>query len=124
MKKVEACGKDLAWWNKNIFGNVRKELEKKKAQLAQVEREAIVSGVSHRVRELKEHINVLFDKEARLWCQRLRVLCLKNGDNNTKFFHYRASKRHKRNLICGIRDETNNWQNHLEPIALVFLRYY
>lgn len=34
LKKVEACGKDLAWWNKNIFGNVRKELEKKKAQLA------------------------------------------------------------------------------------------
>ena len=124
MKKVEACGKDLAWWNKNIFRNVRKELEKKKAQLAQVEREAIVSGVSHRVRELKEHINVLLDKEARLWCQRSRVLWLKNGDNNTKFFHYRASKRHKRNLICGIRDETNNWQNHLEPIALVFLRYY
>ena len=124
LKKIEACGKDLAWWNKNIFGNVKKELEKKKAQLAQAEREAIVSGMNHRVCELKEHINVLLDKEARLWCQCSRVLWLKNGDNNTKFFHCQASKRHRRNLIHGIRDETNNWQIHSEPTASVFIRYY
>ena len=29
IKKVERCGKDLAWWNRNIFGNVKLELERK-----------------------------------------------------------------------------------------------
>lgn len=26
---IDRCGKDLAWWNQNCFGNVRRELEKK-----------------------------------------------------------------------------------------------
>ena len=30
MMKIEKCGKELSWWNQNCFGNVRKELEKKK----------------------------------------------------------------------------------------------
>ena len=24
LKKVEKCGKELTWWNLNVFGNVRK----------------------------------------------------------------------------------------------------
>ena len=28
LKKVEKCGRDLSWWNRNVFGNVRMELEK------------------------------------------------------------------------------------------------
>ena len=24
--KIEKCGKDLSWWNKKNFGNVRREL--------------------------------------------------------------------------------------------------
>lgn len=36
-KKVEKCGKDLEWWNRNCFGNVRRELEKKKLLLTQAE---------------------------------------------------------------------------------------
>ena len=29
-KKIEKCSKDLEWWEKNCFGNVRRELEGKK----------------------------------------------------------------------------------------------
>lgn len=65
LKWIETCGKNLAWWNRNIFGNVRKELEKKRAELIQAEKAAIKNGQNHQVRELKEHINVLLDREAR-----------------------------------------------------------
>ena len=30
ISKVEKCGKDLLWWNRNVFGSVRQELIKKK----------------------------------------------------------------------------------------------
>ena len=30
MRKVEKCGKELKMWNRDHFGNVRKELAKKK----------------------------------------------------------------------------------------------
>ena len=44
LKWVETCGKNLAWWNRNIFGNVRKELEKKKALLVQAKQVALENG--------------------------------------------------------------------------------
>ena len=46
LKRVENCGRDLSWWNHNIFGNLRKELKKKKkkALLVDVEFATIVSG--------------------------------------------------------------------------------
>lgn len=31
--RVEKCGTDLLWWNRNVFGNVRQELLKKKELL-------------------------------------------------------------------------------------------
>ena len=30
LAKIDKCGKDLSWWNKNVFGNVRRELERLK----------------------------------------------------------------------------------------------
>ena len=44
LRRVEICGRDLAWWNHNIFDNVRKELKTKKAFLVEAESAAIVSG--------------------------------------------------------------------------------
>ena len=68
LKKVEKCGKELTWWDLNVFGNVRKELEEKNKLLIQAEREATISRSNWRVRGLKSEINILLDKEARKWC--------------------------------------------------------
>ncbi|XP_075674998.1 uncharacterized protein LOC142644227 [Castanea sativa] len=73
LKQIEKCGKDLAWWNHNVFGNVRKELERKKSLLVQAEQAAIVNGQNQRVRELKDEVNLLLVREARLWSQRSQV---------------------------------------------------
>ena len=70
LRRVEICGRDLAWWKTNIFGNVRKELKTKKALLVEAESATIVSGQNGQVRELKEDINILLDREARMWSQR------------------------------------------------------
>ena len=99
LRRVEICGRDLAWWNHNIFSNVRKELKTKKALLVEAKSATIVSGQNGRVKELKEEINILLDREARMWSQRSRTLWLKNGDNNTKIFHCQATKRHRKNKI-------------------------
>ena len=36
LNKVKQCGKDLEWWNRNCFGNVCRELEKKKKKKTDV----------------------------------------------------------------------------------------
>lgn len=47
--------------------------KKKKKLLAQAEIEAMQSGDNSQIRELKNEINVLLDREARMWSQRSRV---------------------------------------------------
>lgn len=44
LKRVVTCDRDLAWWKRNIFGNVRKELENKKAFLVKAESDALANG--------------------------------------------------------------------------------
>ena len=66
MAKIEKCGMDLLWWNRNVFGNVRQELIKKIELLSRAKIEAQVSGINQRIRELKVEIRVLMDREARM----------------------------------------------------------
>ena len=101
-----------------------KNSRKKKNLLIQAESDAMISGSNLRVRSLKSEISILLDKEARMWCQQSRVLWLKHGDNNTKFFHSQATKRHQKNLIRGNNDCTNTWKVQPNEIANVLVSYY
>ena len=74
---MEKCRKDLTWWNHNCFGNVRRELEKgkkKKKELVLAERVAMRVSNNSLIKILKAEINVLLDRESRIWNQRSRVL--------------------------------------------------
>ena len=124
LKKVAKCEQELTWWNKHNFGHVRRELESKKNQLVLAENEAMVSGNNTRVRSLRVEINSLQDRESRMWCQRSRVLWLSKGDNNTAFFHSKATKRFRKNLIRGIRDRNGAWLTDQEDIGHVMESYY
>lgn len=63
-------------------------------------------------------------REEHLWCQRSHVLWLKNGDNNTRFFHSHATRRYKKNRIRGVGDELDVWQDQPDIIASTILGYY
>ena len=69
-RKVEKCGKEFGQWEKNVFGNVRLELNHLKKDLVREERVAMVSGNNFRVRQIKKEIEVLQDREATMWAQR------------------------------------------------------
>ena len=124
IRKVEKCGQALTQWSKDCFGNVRIELEKKRKALVRAEKIALQRGYSDNLIQLKKEINLLMDKEERMWRQRSRTLYLKDGDRNTRFFHCRATQRRRRNLITGIKNQSNEWCTQLDQISAIFLEYY
>ena len=65
--KIDQCGKALTQWSWRCFGNVRKDLQRKKQLLARAELEALITGVNYQVRELRMEVNDLHDKETKLW---------------------------------------------------------
>ncbi|XP_075645469.1 uncharacterized protein LOC142616517 [Castanea sativa] len=103
--RVEKCGRDLSWWNTNVFGNVQRELENLRKLLPKAEEEAILRGDNTRVRQLTKEIEEWRDKESTMWAQRSRLLWARQGDKNWNYFHSCATKRYQKNLIEGLRDE-------------------
>lgn len=124
INKVKQCEKDLTWWNHNVFGNVQRELNKKKKQSWEEEELAIISGENTWVRTLKVEINTLLDQETRMWKQRARIQWLSKGGGNTKYFLTQASHRFRKNSLLGIYDLANVWIENVENIAAIITDYY
>ena len=91
-------------WSKVHFGNVRFELNLKMRLLVKAEKEASQSGDNARVRSLRAEINDLHDKESCMWLQGSKVLWAKNGGQNSKYFHRRATQRYRKNSIANIKN--------------------
>ena len=73
---------------------------------------------------LKRELNVLYDKEEKIWQQRARVSWLQHGDRNTKFFHGTATQRKKKNFIKGMCDGTGVWQEGDEVVSAILVNFY
>ena len=59
-----------------------------------------------------------------MWKKRSRALWLKEGDQNTKFFHNRASHRYKRNRIKELKIEAGIICTNEEEISNILIDYY
>lgn len=92
LAKIDKCGKDLTWWDKNVFGNVRRELDRLKKLQVKAKEATMANGNNFRIRQLKKEIDVLLDRESTMWAQRSRLLWVRNGDRNTRYFHARAQE--------------------------------
>lgn len=124
VNKVEKCRQALTSWSRKCFGSVRKDLEQARKKLIQAEKDAMISGVNHRVLELRSKVNELIDKEIKMWFQRSRSLRAVHGDRNSKYFHSKATQRFRRNKIEGIKNTAGQWITNPNDVADCLVNYY
>ena len=123
LEKIKLCEEKLVEWSKHSFGSVKKQIEEKSKLLKRAEYAAAQGADYEAVRILRVEMNELLHKESLMWQQRARVLHLKSGDSNTRFFHNKASQRFRRNRIVGLLNESNSWctdRSQIEDIVFPF----
>lgn len=86
-KKLKKCKKMLKSLSKDQFNNVKRQIAMKKELLWKAKEEAAKGGNYGVVSQLQRELNVLLDKESRMWRQRARTQFVVKGDKNTSYFH-------------------------------------
>lgn len=93
---------NVRWWKKYVFGNlaniiysITKERDKINQDMANSYSDSLHNNL---IQLQKEHQQALTQKEI-YWKQRSRICWLKEGNNNTKFYHAFATNRKRCNMF-------------------------
>ncbi|XP_062007966.1 uncharacterized protein LOC133724996 [Rosa rugosa] len=110
----------LQQWNATTIGHIPKKNE----ELTKWPFDSCDDGVQVKRKEVVSELNKYLELEESLWKQRSRVSWLREGDQNTKFFHSYAKTRGRKNCIQGITNSEGVWQDSEEGIQHAFLAYF
>ncbi|CAM8926948.1 unnamed protein product [Rhodiola kirilowii] len=103
--KLSHLSHQLKVWNKSAFGNVGNQLRKLKKDLFEVRQCVRTKETSEREKKLSNEIDEWLIREETMWSQRSRIAWLREGDNNTRFFHLQANARKRTNTISSLLDK-------------------
>ena len=116
--KLKVLKYDLKFWNKHVFGDVNLKQLQLLADLAQLDEKEEMGGLSTTKRTSRQVVVVELDSLAHLaetsWRQKSCVLWLKEGDNNTKFFHKMANSNRRRNYMDKVEVDGIVYDNDTE----------
>jgi hypothetical protein len=96
----------LTKWSSLKFGSVNREIDKIKKNLERLQRQNF-NGFSEEVDALNKRLDELLLREEIMWKQRSRITWLKLGDQNTRFFHRKATWRAKKNKIQSLKNQND-----------------
>ena len=84
-----------------------------------------IFGENHfREKQLNEEIQKLVEMEECMWNQLAKANWLQDGDQNTKYFHYKSTEHNKRNYILGLENELGEWLEKENQISNLLTQYY
>ena len=120
--------RDLKKWNYHEFGNVSLRQQQLFCDLEALNCKESLGGLSASKRDLRASNLLELDKLAHLeetsWRQKSRVLWLKEGDNNTKFFHKMTNSNRCRNFMekLEVGDVTYSLDSDIRDMAVQFYK--
>eukprot|EP00253_Pinus_taeda_P026591 PITA_26591 len=121
-KKLKNIKMRLKNWNKTVFGNIFQEKAIIEHKLEQIHKDGAAGcrneETCEQEKELTQQWHNRCKQEESLWKQKSRVLWLKEGEQNTKFFHRSAMDYRSANKILELKNsEGELLRNHNEISA-------
>ena len=123
-RNIALCQEGLKVWNCNTFGHVRNTLQRSLKELKHAEESDRYRTTLGLIQELRSRIENLKRGKNACGKQRSRTNWLKEGGQNTKYFHCRANQCNKRNFIAGLEDDTGAWFEEEGQMAKLIEEYF
>lgn len=123
-KRFRCMSGSMQRWAREVFGSIRRSINKLKHQLVDAKRRALDSGSSPEVRELEEQLKEICTREEIMYKQRSRVEWLTAGDQNTKYFQNRATHRKRKNTVKALRREDGTRCTNDEQMREMAAHFY
>ena len=102
-KKLKALKEDIIQWNRREFGNVDRQKKQLLEELKILDAKEEELGLTDREKcyraDLRSLVEHLLSLEEISWRKKSKMLCIKEGDNNTKFFHKMANSHRRYNYL-------------------------
>ena len=111
----------LRSWSNRRFGNVTREINKSRSQLEELMH---MNADRQEIRKVSDKLNELMYKEEMLWLQRSRIMWLKEGDRNTKFFQSKSVWRARKNRIKELHDAAGNVYTDTDTMSNMATSYF
>uniref|UniRef100_A0A8I6XZ81 Reverse transcriptase domain-containing protein n=1 Tax=Hordeum vulgare subsp. vulgare TaxID=112509 RepID=A0A8I6XZ81_HORVV len=99
---MQSLAMALTGWGSSSFGFVRTNLRQLRARLCELRENPHRIAASYEEVKVEGRIVELWFREEIMWRQRAQIQWLLEGDQNTKFFHQKASSRRKKNNIVSL----------------------
>ncbi|TYK05808.1 LINE-1 retrotransposable element ORF2 protein [Cucumis melo var. makuwa] len=128
IRRLKSLANLIKPWQKEKFHSLTSAKENIIREVDSIDKNELDTPLSqeesNRRLALKAELSDLSLKESQFWFQRAKKLWLKEGDENSAFFHRICSSRQKRNLIHEIQDEEGSIQNTNNNISLAFVNHF
>jgi hypothetical protein len=123
-QKLLAVMENTASWGKRTHGNIPKEIKGIQNNIQSLRSLTPSKDLLNQIHQLEAKLDGLLHKEEIWWAQRDKSNWLKHGDKNSKYFHFKASQRHRKKTINFIKDVHGSSKTQNKDIQEVFLQYF
>jgi hypothetical protein len=111
-------------WGKTTYGNVPKEIKLLQDRINNLKMGTPSRNQLHDIKQLEAKLDEMLHQEEQWWAQRAKVKWLQHGDKNSKYFHFKATQRKRKNMIDFINDNQGHRQTRNRDIHTIFLDYF
>jgi hypothetical protein len=123
-QKLQQVMDNLANWGKTNYGSIPKDIKSTQATLQDLKSQTPSRETINIIQQMESKLDGLLLKEEQWWAQRARTNWLQHGDKNSKFFHFKASQRHRKNKINFIKRPDGTISTHNTDIQEGFQQYF
>lgn len=122
--KLEKLGHHLLRWSRATDRKEKRNRIELEDRLSKLYNQDISEKVLAEITEVQVELNLEADKEELFWEQQARANWLKNGDQNTNYFHKVSVQRHFRGRIKELQDDRGRKANTHEELLQITTDFF